>query len=70
MQKIICDFCQRNLADKQFKVKELIDTVSFEYGMGMPKSTWAHRDICQECYDKLVKYEYPKDFKAPNIPMY
>ena len=55
MQRIICDFCKTNTAEKQFKVKELIEMADYEFGHVIGKPTWVTRDICQKCYDKLFK---------------
>lgn len=51
MTKCLCDICQKNEASEHLKVKKLTPTLTEcgEYGK------WKRVDICQECYNKLIK---------------
>ncbi|MFR8012074.1 MAG: hypothetical protein ACLU8W_09990 [Clostridia bacterium] len=52
MIKCVCDICRKNEADEHFKVKKLVPTLLTELGVF---DTWERIDICQECYNKLIK---------------
>lgn len=51
MTKCLCDICHKNEASEHLKVKKLTPTLTEcgEYGK------WKRVDICQECYNKLIK---------------
>ena len=53
MQKVICDICKKEAADKRFKVKKEIETANYDMGFVFPKREWIHIDICEYCYEKL-----------------
>lgn len=51
MTKCVCDICRKNEASKHLKIKKLTPTLTecetFE--------KWQRIDICQGCYNKLIK---------------
>ena len=53
MEKIICDVCNKNEANRRFKVK-------LECGMAYQGNKWISIDICKECYDKLFNIQHNK----------
>ena len=53
MQKVLCDICKKEAADKRFKVKKEIETANYDMGFVFPKREWIHIDICEYCYEKL-----------------
>lgn len=55
LNKCLCDICERNDADKSFKVKKKYRDYS---GIGKPK--WSDIDICEECYEKLKRVKADK----------
>lgn len=60
MQKCICDICDKNIADKKYKIKQEKELAHFEYGFAFPRTEWVEIDICEKCYKKLVAV---KNFK-------
>lgn len=46
MQKIVCDFCEKNQTARRYKVKMLDD------------GGWKRIDICYECHEKLFNPRY------------
>ncbi len=55
MNKVICDFCEKNEANKSFKTREYLEIPRCEWGYVIPDKGWVNRDICNECYKKLFK---------------
>lgn len=50
MEKIICDFCEKNEAERHYRIEKLVD-----FGTVFKDTQWIRKDICEECYDKLFK---------------
>ena len=50
MNKLICDVCKKNAADKCYKIKEL----KGRFINGDIVNKWTRIDICQSCLDMLL----------------
>ena len=55
MEAHVCDVCKKNYADERFKVKQEKTLGSYEYGIVFPKKSWVEIDICDKCYEQLIK---------------
>lgn len=56
MNKLICDICGKNEADKSFKVKKSVPRIHVdEYGNKIPSKRWERIDICYICYYNIIK---------------
>lgn len=52
MEKIICDFCEKNEAERYYRIEKLVEIAKFDF---CTASRWIRKDICEECYNKLFK---------------
>ena len=52
-QKTICDFCNKNEANKNIRMQEKREVVCFGHGFAFPETRWEEIDICDECYKKF-----------------
>lgn len=57
MYKCLCDICERNDADKNFKIKKKFFHRDYS---GFNKPEWKDIDICEECYEKLKRIKADK----------
>ena len=53
MDKCVCDICCKNTAVHKFKVKRLQGVVRAD----MHVMRWVRIDICEACYNKLLRAE-------------
>lgn len=52
-QKTICDFCNKNEANKNIRMQEKREVTCFGHGFAFPEIRWEEIDICDECYKKF-----------------
>ena len=60
MNKRICDICEKNEANKNYKIKQQKCFADYSMGFVFPKYEWIEIDICNECFEKMNTI---KDYK-------
>lgn len=63
MNKCICDICNQNVADNQFRVKMEKKIADYEYGHAFPKWGMMDIDICENCYNKFRRIKIDKNIE-------
>lgn len=53
MNKRICDICEKNEANNNFKIKQEKCFADYEHGFVFPRYEWVEIDICNECFEKM-----------------
>lgn len=61
MNKRICDICEKNEANNNFRIQQEKEVASYStFGFLVPKMEWVEIDICDECFEKMKTV---KDYK-------
>lgn len=54
MNKRICDICEKNEANNNFRIQQEKEVASYStFGFLVPKMEWVEIDICDECFEKM-----------------
>lgn len=60
MNKRICDICEKNEANNNYKMKQEKCFGDYDMGFVFPRYEWVEIDICDECFEKMKTI---KDYK-------
>lgn len=60
MNKRICDICEKNEANNNYKIKQEKCFGDYDMGFVFPRYEWVEIDICDECFEKMKTI---KDYK-------
>lgn len=60
MNKRICDICEKNEANVNYKIKQQKCVANIDMGFVFPKYEWVEIDICDVCFEKMNTI---KDYK-------
>lgn len=60
MQKCVCDICGIDEPQRNWKIKE---KRLYHSGDKIPLIRWYRMDICDKCFENLVKLRYEQDLQ-------
>jgi len=60
MNKRICDICDKNVANNNFRIRQRKCFADYDMGFVLPRWEWVEIDICDECFEKMKTI---KDYK-------